>query len=196
VAEVLLFHHAHGLTAGCRSFAKRLRGAGHVVHTPDLFEGDRFADLDAGVAFAERVGFDVLLERGRRAADELPPGVVYAGFSLGVLPAQLLAQTRPGARGAVLAHSCVDPAAFGGPWPDELGVQIHMSEADPLSLPPNEDLDAARRLAATASRAQLVLYPGDRHLFADPGLPGFEPEAAARLTAHVLDFLRERDGAG
>ncbi len=99
MAEVVLFHHAQGLTAGTLAFADRLRGAGHTVHLPDLYEGRVFASLDEGVAFARSVGFDVLLDRGVRFAEELPHAVVYAGISLGALPAQQLAQTRGGAAG-------------------------------------------------------------------------------------------------
>jgi dienelactone hydrolase len=120
VAEVLLFHHALGLTAGCLSFADDLRAAGHVVHTPDLFDGRTFAELADGVGHAEQIGFGTIIEGGQLAAEGLPNEIVYAGFSLGVMPAQMLAQTRPGARGAPLFHSCVPPAEFGGPWPQDL----------------------------------------------------------------------------
>src|SRR5205814_7046613 len=100
MAEVLLFHHAQGQTAGFKAFADELRPAGHTVHTPDLFDGRTFASIEEGMAYAEQLGFpDGIIERGERAADSLPDELVYAGFSLGVLPAQKLAQTRPGARG-------------------------------------------------------------------------------------------------
>src|SRR3990172_13065153 len=107
MAEVLLFHHALGLTAGCLSFADEVRAAGHAVHAPDLYEGKIFTKLADGVGYADQVGFDTIIERGRLAADGLSNEIVYAGFSLGVLPAQMLAQTRPGARGALLFHACV-----------------------------------------------------------------------------------------
>ena len=45
MAELLLFHHAQGLTAGCLSFADELRAAGHVVHAPDLYDGKTFTKL-------------------------------------------------------------------------------------------------------------------------------------------------------
>src|SRR5262245_44898688 len=102
MAEVLLFHHAQGRTAGVIAFADRLRAAGHTVHTPDLYEGLTFQQLEAGVAHAHSVGFEKLIARGVATADQLPQSIVYAGFSLGVMPAQKLAQTRPGARGALL----------------------------------------------------------------------------------------------
>jgi dienelactone hydrolase len=189
VAEVLLFHHAHGLTRGCLAFADRLRATGHVMHTPDLYEGKIFTNLAEGVRYAEEVGFDTIIERGRRAADTLPDGMVYAGFSLGVLPAQMLTQTRPGAKGALLFHSCVPTSEFGRPWPMAVPVQIHMMDTDEWVLPPNQDLDAARQLSETVATAELFLYPGNRHLFADNSLPDYEEKAAALLLDRVLGFL-------
>jgi dienelactone hydrolase len=188
MAEVLLFHHAQGLTAGCLSFADKLRAAGHVVHAPDLYDGKTFTDLADGVAYAGQVGFGTIIERGRRAADGLPGDIVYAGFSLGVLPAQMLAQTRPGAKGALLFHACVPPSEFGGSWPQGVPLQIHMMDADELVLREG-DLDAARRLTATVEGAELFLYPGDRHLFADNSLPDYDQSAATLLTQRVLNFL-------
>ncbi|HYM96544.1 MAG TPA: dienelactone hydrolase family protein [Candidatus Sulfotelmatobacter sp.] len=190
MAEVLLFHHALGLTPGCLSFADRLRSAGHVVHTPDLYDGKTFTDLTDGVHHAEEAGFGTIIERGRRAADSLPNGLVYAGFSLGVLPAQMLAQTRPGARGALLFHSCVPTSEFGVPWPQGVAVQIHMMDADTWVLPPNQDLEAARQLSETVENAQLFLYPGNRHLFADSSVQDYDEKAAAQATERVLSFLQ------
>jgi dienelactone hydrolase len=189
MAEVLLFHHALGLTEGCLSFAERLRAAGHVVHAPDLYGGKTFAVITDGVRHAREVGFDTIIERGRLAAESLANDIAYAGFSLGVLPAQMLAQTRPGARGALLFHGCVRPSEFGGPWPQGVPVQIHMMDADEEALPPNEDLEAARQLDETVESAELFLYPGDRHLFADNSLPDYDEHAAALLTERVLRFL-------
>jgi dienelactone hydrolase len=191
VAELILFHHAQGLTDGVRAFADELRGAGHVVHLPDLYEGNTFAELADGMGYAEEAGFETIVERGRLAAGSLPSEVVYAGFSLGVLPAQMLAQTRPGARGALLFHSCVPPSELGGAWPGTVPVQIHMMDADEWALPPNEDLAAARVLVETAERAELFLYPGDRHLFADPTLHDYDEAAAALLKQRVLTFLND-----
>jgi len=113
MAEVLLFHHAQGQTAGFLAFVDELRRAGHTAHTPDLYDGHTFESLDDGLAYAKQVGFGDLLERGVRAADELPSELVYAGFSLGVMPAQKLAQTREGARGALLFHACLPTSEFG-----------------------------------------------------------------------------------
>jgi dienelactone hydrolase len=143
------------------------------------------------MGYAEEAGFETIVERGRLAAGSLPSEVVYAGFSLGVLPAQMLAQTRPGARGALLFHSCVPPSELGGAWPGTVPVQIHMMDADEWALPPNEDLAAARELVETAERAELFLYPGDRHLFADPTLRDYDEAAAALLRQRVLAFLED-----
>ena len=189
VAEILLFHHAHGLTRGCLAFAERLRAAGHVVHTPDLYDGKIFTDLTEGVRYAEEVGFDTIIERCRLAANGLPDRMVYAGFSLGVLPAQMLTQTRPGAKGALLFHGCVPTSEFVRPWPMGVPVQIHMMDADEWVLPPNQDLDAARQLSETVASAELFLYPGNRHLFADNSLPDYDQKAAALLLDRVLSVL-------
>jgi len=189
VAELLLFHHAQGLTPGVVSFADRLRKAGHTVHTPDLYEGKTFTDLASGIRHVKAVGFDTIIERGRNAAEGLPHEIVYAGFSLGVLPAQMLAQTRSGAKGALLFHSAIWIAEFGGSWPEGVPLQVHIMEGDPEALPPNEDLEAARQMTATIDGAELFLYPGDRHLFADDSLPDYEEKATALLTVRVLRFL-------
>jgi dienelactone hydrolase len=189
MTELILFHHAQGLTDGVRAFAGDLRAAGHVVHVPDLYEGRTYGALADGMGYAEEVGFDAIIKRGRLAGDTLPNEIVYAGFSLGVLPAQMLAQTRPGARGALLFHSCVPPSEFGSPWPQGVPLQIHMMDADEWALPPNEDLEVARRLDETVESTELFLYSGDRHLFADSSLPGYDEGAATLLKERVLRFL-------
>ena len=189
MAEILLFHHSQGLTDGCLAFAGELRAAGHVVHAPDLYAGRTFASIAEGAAHAEEIGFGTIIARGAAVAEELPEPLVYAGLSLGVLPAQRLAQTRPGARGAVLMHSCVPSAEFGGPWPEGLPLQIHLMEDDPFVLPPEGDLAAARELDATVESAELFLYPGDRHLFTDSGLRDHDADAATLLESRVLAFL-------
>jgi dienelactone hydrolase len=187
MAEVLLFHHAQGRTAGLLAFADDLRAAGHTVHAPDLYEGKTFDELDAGVGHAQEVGFDTIVERGRLAADALPAGLVYAGFSLGVMPAQMLAQTRPGAKGALLFSAALPPSAFGDTWPHGVPLQVHLMDADEWAL---EDLPAARELVETVD-GELFLYPGDRHLFADSSLPDYDESAAALLTRRALAFLDE-----
>jgi dienelactone hydrolase len=186
MTEVLLFHHAQGQTSGFLAFADELRAAGHVVHTPDLYDGKTFTDLDDGVGYAKQVGFATIGERGRLSADGLPNGLVYAGFSLGAMPAQELAQTRPGAKGALLFSAAFPASEFGGPWPPGVPLQIHMMEDDEWAA---EDLPAARELVETTEGAELFLYPGDGHLFADSSLPDYDEEAATLLKQRVLAFL-------
>jgi dienelactone hydrolase len=191
MAEVLMFHHALGLTPGIHVFAEHLRQAGHVVHTPDLFDGHIFESCDEGMAYIKANGFEAMRERGVALADALSAPLVYAGFSFGVLPAQKLAQTRPGARGALLFHSCIPLSgewSF-GPWPDGVPVQIHAMDADPVFIEEG-DLDAAREILNTAKDAALFLYPGDQHYFADSSLPSYDSDATALLTRRVLDFLK------
>ncbi len=159
------------------------------MHAPDLYDGRIFTELTDGVHYAEQVGFDTIRERGRLAAESLPNEIIYASFSLGVLPAQMLAQTKPGTTGALLFHSCIPTLEFGGPWPQGVPLQIHMMDADEWVLPPNEDLDVARQLDETVAGAELFLYPGDRHLFADNSLPDYDENASALLTERLLSFL-------
>lgn len=182
-----MFHHAQGRTDGVTRFADDLRRAGHTVHAPDLYGGRTFDDLDAGVAHAMEVGFDTLLERGVHSATDLPEELVYIGFSLGVMPAQKLAQTRPGAAGAILVHACV-PASEFGPWPDDVPVQVHGMDADEFFVA-DGDLDAARALVSSVDDAELFMYPGDQHLFADDSLESYDAAAARLLAERVLGFL-------
>ena len=186
MAEILLFHHAQGQTPGFLAFADGLRARGDVVHTPDLYDGKTFDDLDEGVGYAKEVGFGTILERGRLAAEGLPDGLVYAGFSLGVMPAQLLAQTRPGAKGALFFSAALPASEFGESWPQGVPLQIHMMEDDPWA---EEDLPAARELVGSTDRAELFLYPGNRHLFADSSLQDYDEGAAALLAERVRAFL-------
>ena len=193
MAEVVLYHHVQGLTDGVQAFADTLRTAGHTVHTPDVFDGRVFDSIDDGLAFAEAAGFETLVGRGVAAADAIRPDAVYAGFSFGVMPAQQLAQTRTGARGALLMCSCLPTSEFGDGWPQGVPVQVHAKEADPFFA---EDMEAARELADSTADADLYLYPGEQHLFADRSLPAYDPEAAGLLTERVLAFLAAVDESG
>ena len=188
MTEIVIFHHALGLTPGIGAFADRLRHAGHSVHTPDLFNGRTFNELELGMSFVHELGFGEVIARGELAVEELPAELVYAGFSLGVVPAQMLAQTRPGARGALLFHSCVPVSEFGQSWPKGLPVQIHGMDADPIFVGEG-DIEAARALVKEAEDGELFLYPGDQHYFADSSLPSYDAKASELLIQRVLDFL-------
>jgi dienelactone hydrolase len=190
MAEVLVFHHALGLTPGVLDLAETLRGGGHTVHTPDLYEGRTFGKLDDGVAYARSVGFGELMERGIRAADDLPAELVYVGFSMGVMPAQNLAQTRPGAKAAILCYSCLPVSEFGERWPERVPVQVHAMDADPWFVDEG-DLEAARELVGSTAKAELFLYPGAGHLFADSSTADYDESAATLLVERVLAFLQK-----
>lgn len=191
MAEILLFHHVQGLTSGLVEFADRLRADGHTVHTPDLFEGRTFPEIADGMAYVRR---DDAPDYGALADEvvaSLPADLVYAGFSFGVEPAQRLAQLRAGARGALLFDACIPISgewAF-GPWPSGVPVQVHGMDHDPFFTEEGGDLDAARELVAGVEEAELFLYPGDQHLFADSSLASYDADAAALLTERVLAFL-------
>jgi dienelactone hydrolase len=187
VTRVLLFHSAQGQTPGFLAFADELRSAGHTVHAPDLFDGETFGTVDEGVAHARQVGFGEIIRLGSQAAEELPADIVYAGFSLGVMPAQSLTQTRPGARGAILFHGALPTSEFEGPWPDGVTLQIHMMDADPWA---EEDRPAAEALIEEIEGGELFIYPGSGHLFADPGSGDYDEQAAGLLKERTLAFLR------
>ena len=193
MADVLLFHHAQGQTPGFHAFAEDLRQAGHTIHTPDLFEGRTFGSIDEGLAYVgETGGFGEAIERAVRKADGLPNELVYGGFSLGVLPAQKLAQTRARARGALLFYSAVPASEFGSSWPAAVPVQVHGMDADPFFVDEG-DIEAAREIVESADDGELFLYPGDQHYFADSSLPSYDAGATKLLTERVLAFL-ERVG--
>jgi dienelactone hydrolase len=192
MAEVVLFHHVQGLTDGVRAFAEGLRRGGHTVHTPDLFDGARPASVEDGLAHLKSVGDDLLRERADRAVAGLPDGLVYAGLSWGAATAQRYAQTRPGARGALLYEGCIPVTgewAF-GPWPDGVPVQIHGMDSDPV-FALEGDLDAARELVGTIGPGlgEVFVYPGDRHLFTDSSLPSYDAAATELVVRRSREFL-------
>ena len=191
MAELLLFHHVQGLTGGVVAFASELRTAGHSVTVPDLYGGATFGTIEAGVEHAEALGFDAIVQAGVAVAQELPEHTVYAGFSLGALIAHKLAQTRPGAAGAFLYHHGDVPLEmFGDSWPAGVPLQMHINERDEFYEP--DTVAAFVERAATSAPAELFVYPGASHLFADSSLPGCEPESASLLMRRTLEFLARR----
>lgn len=190
MAELLLLHHICGLTSGVVDLADQWRAVGHTVHTPDLFDGHTFGTIEDGSQYVESIGLDEVRARAVRAAERLPTELVYAGISLGVMPAQELATTRPGTRGAVLLEAFVAPE-WVGPWPEGVPVQVHGMDDDDF-FAHDGDLDHAKALAASRDDVELFTYPGDAHLFEDRSLPSYDAEAAALLNRRVLAFLAQR----
>ena len=192
MAEVVLFHHIQGLTDGVRAFAEELRAGGHVVHTPDLFDGERPASILDALTYVQTVGDDELVKRASQAVSGLPESLVYAGISFGVAHAQRIAQTRPGARGALFYESCLPiTGKWGlGPWPAGVPVQIHGMDADPY-FALEGDIDAARELVKTVGPdlGTLYVYPGDQHLFTDSSLPSYDPAATALVIQRSRELL-------
>jgi dienelactone hydrolase len=192
MAEVVLFHHVQGLTEGMAALAKELRAGGHTVHTPDLFDGELPATIEEGLQLSQRIGGEELDARADRAVDDLPDGLVYAGVSSGAGTAQRLAQTRPGARGALLYESCISITGEWtfGPWPEGLPVQIHGMDKDPF-FALEGDIDAARELVdhVGPELGELFVYPGDRHLFVDNSLSSYDADAAALVVRRSVEFL-------
>ena len=192
MADLVLFHHVCGLTPGVQAFAEGLRAGGHTVHTPDIFDGELPGSVEEGVGHVQHVGDEVLDERVNAAVAGLPEALVYAGFSWGGGVAQRLAQTRPGARGALLYESCLPITGEWavGPWPQGVPVQIHGMDQDPF-FALEGDIDAARELVETvgADVAQLYVYPGDQHLFTDSSLPSYDADATTQVLERSLAFL-------
>lgn len=188
MATIVLFHHALGLTSSLRDYADVLRSFGHEVVTPDLFDGRTFADVHQGVAHAESIGFDRLVHQAEAAADRVASEAVFVGFSLGVLPAQHLVQTRPRSRGAVLFYACAPESMLAHPLPDGVPVQIHANEFDPFFVH-DGDIDHARALVTSHPSVELYLYPGTGHLFAETNHPDFENDSAMQARGRVASFL-------
>ena len=193
MAHVVIFHHIQGLTPGMRRMADTIRDAGHNVHAPDLHDGRVFETIEEGAAFRQSGAAEVDV-RADEAVAQLPEDLVYIGVSSGVMQAQRLAQTRSGARGAVLIESTIPITgewAFGA-WPEGVPVQIHGADADEF-FAGEGDIDAAREIVATVDDGELFIYPGDQHLFEDDSLPSYDAEATALLTERVLAFLDRVD---
>ena len=188
--EVVVYHAAYGLRPAVIEFANRLRAAGHIVHTPDLYDGEVFSDRNDAVRKIQELGFDKLLERAVAAAEKLPHDLVYAGFSNGGSCAELLAATRAGARGAILMHAPLMVRGLGWTvWPSNVPVQVHFADKDPIKNQAVVDALAIKVRHAGASFQQFD-YDAPGHLFADPAFPAYNAASAELMTNRVLDFLQ------
>src|SRR5215217_2015331 len=197
MAEIVLFHSALELRPGVTAAAYRLRAAGHTVHVPDYYDGEVFDDLDEGLRKCDALGYAEIVRRAREAVAELPAGLIFAGFSLGAVPAELLAASRPGARGALLIHSAIPVEALGEfgveRWPEGVPVQVHYADDDPWVEA--EEVEALGDAVGRAGAAfEEHTYPGSGHLFADPDLPEYDRASSEAMWRRAITFL-DRAGA-
>ncbi|HEY3610084.1 MAG TPA: dienelactone hydrolase family protein [Pseudonocardiaceae bacterium] len=196
MTELVLFHSVLGLRPAVSSWAERLRGAGHIVHVPDLYGGEVFDSYQDGDDFVQSFGgYPELLRRTEAAVADLRKDLVYAGFSNGAGGATYLCTTRPGARGALLMHGMLplsvieqvtgEPAA----WPDSVPTQLHYGRDDPFR-PESGVVSFSGDVTSAGAPFEYFEYPVAGHLFGDPDLSDEYDEAAAELMfARALDFL-------
>jgi dienelactone hydrolase len=187
--RIALFHAALGLRPGVLEWADRLRAAGHTVETPDSFDGEVFDDLDAGMRKREEIGVPGLIARANAAVADLPPGLVYMGFSMGASAAEYLTATRHGAVAAVLMHGAAPVAEMGvDAWPAAVPVQVHYAIDDPWVEGAEVD-DLRADVKAAGAEFEEFSYPGDGHLFADTDCPEFDRDSATLMLERVVEFL-------
>ncbi len=193
--EVVLFHSALGLRPGVGEFADQLRAAGHTVHTPDSFDGDVFDDLEEGIRKRDEIGIPELIARAQASVAGLPPEFVFAGLSMGTGAAELMAASRPGARGAILMHGALAPADIGiEEWP-RVPVQVHYAEDDAFVAV--DDVSALNAAVESAGvQAEVHVYSGVGHLFEDSALAGHDPTASKLMVERVLRFLERVGDSG
>jgi dienelactone hydrolase len=199
MAEVVLFHSALGLRPGVIAAADWLRAAGHTVHVPDYYDGEVFEGLDEGLRKCDALGHAEIARRAREAVSDLSADLVFAGFSLGTVPAELLAAGRPGALGVVLMHSAVPVEGFSEfgveRWPEGVPVQVHYAAEDPwVEAEEVAALEAAVKRAGAAFEEHA--YPGSGHLFADPDLLEYDRASSEAMWRRVLAFLDRIDARG
>jgi dienelactone hydrolase len=185
MTQVILFHHALGVTEGVMAFADQLRDGGHQVTVGDLFGGATFDTIEEGVAYEEQLGWDEMIARSEAAVAPLPREIAIGGFSLGAVYAQRLAQTREGALGALLYHGGdIPPLEFEVEWPDGVGLQVHVSEGDKWF-----NRAGGERLVSEVPGAELFLYPGSGHLFTDRLWEEYDEASTTLVLERSLVFL-------
>ena len=190
MAELLLLHHALGVTPALQRLAARFRDAGHTVVLPDLFEGQVFGTVEEGMAHVESVGMDTLAARGEDTASDLDPGFVVCGISLGAIAAQRIGVDHDAVAAVMAVSSCLPPGYLPGPWPHSVPLRVVASKGDTMF---NEegDLDAARGYV-DAGVARLKLLDGGEHLFMEANDPD-SVAATAWLTETLLHLLDRVD---
>jgi dienelactone hydrolase len=184
MAEIVLFHHSGGLTNGVLAFARTLRDMGHTVQTPDFFGGRTFANVQDGVAYADSVGEETFAAQAAEIVAAMRVDLVYGGMSMGAARAAEQVLARPGARGAFFLYGAIAPSWWEATWPADVPSQAHVTEGDEWREP-----DAESAYLAEVPGAELFIYPGSGHLFAEPGHPDYDETAARLVTDRVVAFL-------
>jgi len=186
---VVVFHSVLGLRPAIHKFAEYLREKGHTVYTPDSFDGETFNTIDEGARKRDSLGIPELINRAWAAVSKLPNDIVYAGFSLGAAPAELLAGTRPGARAAILMHGAIPLQMMGvAQWPS-VPAQIHYSPNDPW-VEAQEVESFSKSVRASAQTCEIFQYPGKGHLFDDNGSSDYDAVASITMRERVAHFLK------
>lgn len=188
--EVVVFHSAYGRRPAIIDFADKLRAAEHLVHTPDLYDGEVYSDRNDAVRKIQGLGFDELLARAAAAVENLPHDLAYVGFSNGGACAELLAATRPGARGAILIHAPLMVRDLGWTvWPSKVPVQVHFADKDPIRN--QKVIDALNvKVRRSGSTFEQLDYDAPGHLFSDPFFPAYNANATELMTRNVMEFLQ------
>jgi dienelactone hydrolase len=198
MAEVVMFHSVLGLRPAVQDAAERLRVAGHTVHTPDLFDGEVFDNIDDGMRKEETIGSREIARRAEEAVAELPAELVFAGFSMGLVYAEWLAASRPGALGAVLMHGAVPVEGlteyFGVErWPAGVPVQVHYAADDPWVEAEQEVIPLGDAVRGAGAEFEQYVYPGSGHLFADPNFFEYDLASSEAMWERVISFLGRVD---
>jgi len=188
MAEILLFHHAYGLTDGLRALAARLIAEGHTVHCPDCYAGVTFRNIDDGVKHLQRIGHDAVEEVARRSAREFRNADVVMGFGLGAMQAQLLAQDLRRIRGCLLMGGAFTPSALGGMWRSNTSLEIHLSDPDEWVQP--AELEG---LLYHAPHANVYRYTNKGHLFIDECSRDYDADAADLFEERLETWLADLD---
>ena len=182
MTTVVLFHSVLGVRQGVLDAAERLRGEGHEVVVPDLFDGRTFDTYEPALDFAlKETGFPTLLGRAVGAVADVSDGFVVAGFSLGCAMAAYVATQRQVSGGLMIAGA-IPVSGFGDgvTWPPGVPAQTHATLADPWRE--QEEIDeAVRDVKSGGGTIEVFDYPGSGHLFTDPTLPDEYDAATTEL---------------
>ncbi len=191
MTTVVLFHSVLGIRQGVLDAADRLRGEGHEVVLPDLFDGRTFDEYDPALEFAlKETGLPALLGRAVDSVADVPDGFVVSGFSLGCVMAAYVGTQRQ-VSGVLMIAGAIPVSGFGDgvTWPAGVPAQTHATLDDPWRE--QEEIDeAVRDVEAGGGTIEVFDYPGSGHLFTDPTLSAEYDAATTELFwSRALPFV-------